>query len=368
LSPSVLAPVDAHNPFDLPEVDNADVTLIGSWWYTWLADHHADRVDHVMTRLAKCAGVLVGLNGPDRFNLDFPPSMVDRLASVLCLQGVYRDRDLYNHVVGPMYPGANWTEKKERRDQQYSAAQLEKLRLSVPCFVTEFPGVRRSQDVRRRGWGWLSKGRSLARYLGNRVVFAGLGLLPASWRGLDVHGHFGLSHVQRLEAVEILAGFTGMHGIAPTQSLDWVYGTKYGGAALSDPLKGELVEAARRYTRPAVGRLRYLASLRRHKVGIAPTGYGELGHRHAQIMLAGATLVCQDLSHVEMLLPLIERRNAVFCRPDLSDLQMVLQELLRNDGVRQTIARQGRHDIVRWSSDWRRHLLEGFEGHVRASL
>lgn len=371
-APSVLGRIETHNPFDLPEADRVDVALVGSWWYTWLADHYSDRVEAVIRRLEASAEMLVGLNGPDRFNLDFPPSVIDRLASVLCLQGMYRDRDLYNYVVGPQYPGANWMEKRDRRGYRYGSSQLEKLRLSVPCFVIQFPAVRsrarRWVRRRARGAGWRQRLLPLGQGLANRLTVAGLGILPGVGRSLDVHCHVGLSHIQRIEALRLLEGFSGTLGIAPTQSLDLVYGTGYGGAELPPRTQKALAAEAGRYARPAVSRLRYLAAIRRHKIAVAPTGYGEIGYRHGEIMLAGAALVCQDLSHVEMLLPLKDRRNAVFCRPDLSDLPDVVEDLLLDDQLRTGVARRGRQDILGWASDWRRQLVHGFEAHIRASL
>jgi hypothetical protein len=362
LAQSVLGPVEAHNPFQVPVVDKVDVALVGSWWYSWLADHHPDRVDEVLARLERSADVLVGLNGPDRFNLDFPPRAIERFASVLCLQGLYRDRDLYNYAVGPKYPGANWTEKSRPGKHRYRASHLEKLKLAVPSFVTEFPGVRAAAQRTSVGLG-----ARLIRRAGNTLVLRGLGA-PLPHRPLDVHCLVGFSHVQRLQALQLLEGFSGLRGIAMTQSRDLVYGTEHEGAALPTAVQLEIAAAIRPYEREPVNRFRYLIGLRRHKIGVAPTGYGEVAFRHAQVMMAGAVLVCQDLGHVEMLLPLTNEENAMFCRPDLSDLAQVVETVLEDDGLRGAVARQGRRDVVRWSADWKRHLEDGFEGHIRESL
>lgn len=369
-APGALGRIDMHNPFGLPETDRVDVALVGSWWYVWLEHHYPDQVDDVIRRLEQSAEVVVGINGSDRFNLGFPPHAIERFASVLCMQGLYRDRDLYNWNVGPVYPGANWTEKRERRQWRYGSDHLDKLRLSVPCFVTQFPGVRRrtAEWVREDGRRWTRNARSLGQPLANRVMMAGLGVAPRLGRSLEVHCHLGLSHVQRIETLRLLEGFSGVRGIAPTQSPALVYGTEYGGATLPLAVQKKLTDHARPFARDPVSRQRYLLIMRRHKIGVAPTGYGEVGDRHGQVLMTGAALVCQDLSHVEMLLPFIDRQNAFFCRPDLSDLRELVEDVLRDDALRIRVARQGRGDFVKWARDWRRHLLDGFEGPIRESL
>jgi hypothetical protein len=83
-----------------------------------------------------------------------------------------------------------------------------------------------------------------------------------------------------------------------------------------------------------VSRLRYLLELRLHQVAVAPTGYGELTYRHGEALMIGAALVCQDLSHVEMMFPFADRENVAFCRPDLSDLRSTVEGLVRDEDQR----------------------------------
>jgi len=137
-----------------------------------------------------------------------------------------------------------------------------------------------------------------------------------------------------------------------------------GRPGLPDDAAGELAASASRFSRRRVGRFRFLLDLRRHRVGVAPTGYGELGNRHGAVMLSGAALVCQDLSHVEMMLPLKDGDNVVFCRPDLSDLRDRVNWLLSDDAVRIRIGRAGRRSYMDWAGGWRDHLREGIEAHI----
>ncbi|HEX4735756.1 MAG TPA: hypothetical protein VH247_15205, partial [Thermoleophilaceae bacterium] len=120
---------DAPNPFDLPLEDKADAILVASSWYDWLEAHHEDRVPEVMTKLEGCADVVLGFDGVDQLGLGLPPRAVERLAAVIKVQGVYKDRDLYNYAVGARYPGANWTEKRCPFEERYRSEDLEKVRL-----------------------------------------------------------------------------------------------------------------------------------------------------------------------------------------------------------------------------------------------
>jgi hypothetical protein len=106
----------------------------------------------------------------------------------------------------------------------------------------------------------------------------------------------------------------------------------------------------------------------RHRVVVAPTGYGELGQRHGWALRTGSALVCQDLGHVEMMFPFRDRENVAFCRPDLADLREVVQELLRDEGLRRRIAVEGRRSFAAWASQWRSHLEAGIAAPIRESL
>ena len=135
------------NPFSLREDDRADVVLIESHWYRLAAARHPERIGEAMRNLERRADVLVGLDA-DQFALGFPPSALERLALVIRFDGVYRDRDLYNYFVGCRYPGANWTKKARPRPSHYAAGELDKLRLSVPCFMRDLPVIRRAARAR----------------------------------------------------------------------------------------------------------------------------------------------------------------------------------------------------------------------------
>jgi hypothetical protein len=115
-------------------------------------------------------------------------------------------------------------------------------------------------------------------------------------------------------------------------------------------------------------RLDYLRDLCRHRVVVAPTGYGELGQRHAWALRTGGALVCQDLNHVETMFPFRNGENVVFCRHDLADLRPTVEWLLADEDARRRIAREGRRSFNAWSGSWRAHMDAGITFHVRQAL
>ena len=392
------------NPFSLPEDDRADVVLIESHWYRLAAARHPERIDEAMRNLERRASVLVGLDA-DQFALGFPPSALERLSLVIKFDGAYRDRDLYNYFVGCRYPGANWTEKLQRRPSRYAPGELDKLRLSVPCFMRDLPIIRRAARARlSRAAGpaatSMSETKRVGRDFGEALLFRAFRLVGSRGRPLEVNCLVGPTHPQRIEAVRALEGFRGKQGIfiagverepeaaseatgtagaedhraapvdddSPEYYMEWIEASSPHLLAAKRKQWQALLTSAKPFARPPVGRLRYLLELRLHQVAVAPTGHGELTYRHGEALMTGAALVCQDLSHVEMMFPFHDRENVAFCRPDLSDLRSTVAELLRDKDLRRRIAREGRRSYTGWAAGWREHLYNGIERHVREAL
>jgi hypothetical protein len=372
LSPLALGIADAPNPFGLPVDDHADAVLLTSYWHNWLTTRHPSRVDEVTRVLQQSADAVVGVDGTDCFELAFRARSLAQLTTVIKFQGVFRDRDLYNYDVGPWWPDAIWSQKARPKPSRYRDEDLEKIRLSVPCLMMDLPGLlrvaRRYEAGAARTIGSdMSRSQQRARNVGEEVLSAALAAAPIGMRPLDVHCVATLTHVQRLEAIHHLEGFSGSRGIdriPPT-----VAGTQErAGACSRNDSSRALLDEATPFLRERVGRVRYIQDMCRHRVVVAPTGYGELGPRHAWALRTGAALVCQDLSHVEMMFPLRDRENVVFCRHDLADLRPVVRELLDDDSARRRIAREGRRSFAAWSKQWRSHLDVGIAAHIRAAL
>jgi hypothetical protein len=363
---------ETGNPFGLPEVDRADVVLVTSSWHGWLTSHHPERADEVLGALERRADVIVGLDG-NRVVLDFPPSALERFVTVIKPAGIYRDRDLYNYVVAPEYPGGNWTEKLRPRRPRYRDADLDKLRLSLPYFFATVPAIRRrsravktvEESTTRRG---TTRAKRLGRDLGEALLLRAIGVGGGHGRPLEVHCLTSLTHVQRIEALRLLEGFSGTRGIVSTRPDAKISGTRFGFSSLPPEVRDELDASARPFSRERVGRLRFTLGLRRHRVGVSPVGQGEFSNRHGEVLSSGAALVCQDLSHLEVMFPFKDRVNVAFCRHDLSDLRSTVEELLRDEGLRKRIGRAGRSSFMTWAAEWRAHLYNGIEAHIREAL
>jgi hypothetical protein len=172
-----------------------------------------------------------------------------------------------------------------------------------------------------------------------------------------------LTNPQRLDFMRLVSDYSGRRGLTSVQGFA---NTPAGRVRV--PEYEERRIAATPYLTDSVPRHRYLLDMCRHKVVVAPTGYGEVTIRHAEAMAAGAAVVCQDLSHAETMFPFRHRENVVFCRPDLCNLRSTLDELLSDKLMHTRIARRGRQEFIEWSRQWRRHLFTGIELPVRMAL
>jgi Glycosyl transferases group 1 len=369
LHQSTLGISELPNPFGLPEDTRADVVLLAKSAYEWMRSRHGERLNQLMDELARRSDLLVALDGSSDFALGLPPAAIERATIVVKAQGLFRDRELYNYSVGPWWGGTNWTEKRRSRAERYRADDLDKLRLSLPCFAADLPAVRR--EARRRETSAsgtvgrpISPFERLIRNSGERLIPPMLALAGASRRRLDVHCASALTNAQRLDVMRNLEGLSGKRGITP-EDLSHVAGTDRDSLL---PADDELIAAAERYRVERVGRLRYWLELARHGVVVAPAGYGELTFRHAEAWRAGAALVCQDLGHVEMMFQIVDGENAVFCRHDLEDLRGKVDELLADEPRRRQIADQGARRYTEWVAHWADNLYEGVEAHIRRAL
>ena len=372
LSPAVLGVDDAPNPFALAEDDSADVILITSYWRRWLELHHPERVKRVMTVLAGRADAMVGVDGMDYFALGFEPGGFEGVASIIKFQGVFRDRELYNYDVGPWHPGGDWSHRLRPKARRYATHELDKLHLSVPSLMLDLPGSLRSARRYESGEArtivrGMSRAERTARDLGEEALSKLIAVAPIGHRTLDVQCLATLTHVQRLDAIRRLEGLSGTRGI--DRIPENVAGVEEGPeTAISVQARRALVREATPYMRRRLSRIAFLRDLCRHRVVVAPTGYGELGQRHAWALRTGGALVCQDLSHVETMFPFRDGENVVFCRHDLADLRPVVEQLLTDEGARQRIASEGRRSFNAWGARWRAHLDAGVTAHVREAL
>jgi hypothetical protein len=366
--PARLGLSDAPNPFGLAPVERADVALVSTAWYQWLAARHPECVDRVFRVLERDVGAIVGIESNDELQLGLPPAGLRRMACVLKGGGLYRDRELYNYEVGPRFPGAHWTEGTRPRESRYAPRELEKLRMSIPCFLWVTPQARRRLRARREEQ---TRAERLIRDGAEGLLAPILAVAGRGGRPHEVHCVGSLTHVQRLDALRLLEGFGGHRGLtAIPERVSGLAGGEpfWHGPPLTGAAHRDLTTAARPYMRAGVSRALYQLDLCRHQVVVAPTGHGELTYRHAEALAAGAALVCQDLGHAEIMFPFEDRGNVLYCRPDLSDLRTIVAETLRDDRLRGQVGAEGRRVYRAWAQRWREHLLAGVQAPIRAAL
>jgi len=113
-------------------------------------------------------------------------------------------------------------------------------------------------------------------------------------------------------------------------------------------------------TRRPLCRLEYAFSIRDCKAVLSITGFGEICYRMAEAWSNRRILVCQDLSHVRTLFPLENGRNVVYCRPDLSDLVELLDDIECDTGRYIEVAEQGHADWLAWIEGTEEILQNGY--------
>lgn len=359
------------NPFGLPVFESTDVVLVSSYWHNWLRTNYPEQVDPAFKEFHRHASTIVGLDSEDAFALLLPPAELDRYALVIKAHGIFRDRDLYNYRSGAPYPGDRWTEKVTRLADPYSDAQLDKLRLGLPFLASDVPHVRRSnrryERAARGDEALTAKARVTlaAKAGGDLAIREVITHSSVRRRPLDVHCLGSASHTQRIEALRRLEGFSGLRGITlvPKKSRGLVLDSEF-----TPEHRTRIAEQAAPFTRPWTNRLRYYIDLCKHKIVVAPSGFGELTFRHGEALRAGAALVCPSLEHVELRFPFEDGRNVVWCKTDLSDLRQRVRELLADENRRARIGATGRRDILSWERDWRSVFQAAIAAPLREAL
>jgi hypothetical protein len=348
-------------PYRLPFIDGGETLIVVSSWLKRLREQGLNTVEQVLIPLKKRFDRIIGLDHADPFLLDFDEPTLQQFDAVIKVHGLFRDPDLYNYVVGAVTPDGKWTEKEQQLTHFRSPESLQKLNLGIPCFLSLAPLVRQHT----RPFYTRSRWRQVAYGIGDRVqnLFA----RPASLRSkprLTTHFYASLTHGQRATAARALAQSSlpwtgGITNVPPfVQGLAGI-----GITELSNPERERLREQFQKdgILAPKLNRLQYQISLLDAKAVLSITGFGELCFRQAEAWANGRILVCQDLSHVNTLYPLQPGRNVVYCRPDLSNLVEVLEDIECNYHQYRSIAEQGFEDWLIWSSQALEVLTQGFQ-------
>lgn len=348
-----------HCPYDLPAVKSGDRVIVVSGWLHRLRQRGIDVAGRVLAPLRDRFGTIIGFDQADPFQLDFPNEVLDLMDVVLKVNGTYHDASLYNYVIGAPTPDGRWTERVELRETSYSAVNLEKLRLSIPCFLAVSPKMR---GLTRRFYV-KSFAVNTLRSAADRLLNSVSKPMAANRPKRTVHFFASLSHVQRLAAAQLLRASSLPWKGGITAVPEFVTGLKGMGMTRLTPGEREELAAKLRsqglMTRPT-NRLSYQLSMSDCKAVLSITGYGELCFRMAEAWANRRVLVCQDISHVRTLFPFEGGKNVVYCRPDLSNLVDILEDIECNFHRYIDIAEQGHRDWIRWSGELEGIMKEGF--------
>jgi len=293
--------------------------LVVSSWLHHASEGSENRAFELLADLKARVPRLLYLEQASPFRLCQTPVVLAVADAVLKVNGVYADPALNAFDVGAPRADGNWSRPDLRLPNPPSPELVERVHLSVPCFLGCVPTLR--SRVQRL------YGRNIARRVAAR---AGEALLSAAGGLLGrppyaVHFLGALTHIQRLDAVRRLreSGVPWLGGLTDVPR-------EVTGAA-PEELEGlRSLIAAEGFAAPRAHRLAYRRDLLRCKAVLSITGYGELAFRMAEAWASRRLLICQDLSHARTLFPLEAGRNVVYCRPDLTDLADLVRDVHEN--------------------------------------
>ena len=97
----------------------------------------------------------------------------------------------------------------------------------------------------------------------------------------------------------------------------------------------------------------YYQEIATSRIAVSIRGGGWMTPRYFEIVGMGTMLVSE---RPEILIPddFVDRRHAVFCKPDLSDLETLVRYYLRHDEEREAIAAEGRAHLLKYHTCERR--------------
>jgi hypothetical protein len=347
-------------PYGLSSIRSGETVVISSSWLAYLRQLGINVISQVLRPLRERFERIVGIDHADPFLLCLPDEEVSLMDVVLKVNGVYNDPDFNNYIVGAPTSDGRWAEKSEPREQAYQPANLRKMILSIPCFL----GITAELRAKTRRYYCKSPVRRVGRSIGDHL----LARLPKALKTNNpprstVHFFASLTHVQRATAVRKLK----------QSSLRWKGGltsipqyiTGFNGTGMANLSSDEQRSLKARLSvenmlADPLNRFHYQQIMADCKAVLSITGYGELCFRMAEAWANRRVLVCQDLSHARTLFPLQAGRNVVYCRPDLSDLIEILEDIECNFPKYIDVAEQGYQDWLEWSQQSDRILQQGF--------
>ena len=323
-------------------------------------------IGKVLNRLRNYVNTVAGVEGYDTFALFMNPRAMEEMDVVLKAQGLYKDRELYNYECGTFYGnGLNWTGKHLPSGTQYTAGQLDKLRLSYPCFYCIIPSVRRKIRKIKPDISSLS---AFIRQAGDQAVKVQRWYRNFYTRPVKgIHFLGSLTHSARVRFLKGLRenNIPGLYGITGINPHFWGGMEVFGNISREVPVLREWLEKEGLQAR-LLNRMQFRNSLLHYQVVAAPNGFGELSFRHAEALEAKRLLLCQDLDHVETMFPFQNNKNAVFCQPDFSDLIEVVKKIEEAGAAfYRAVAEKGKEDWGRTEKNIDSLLFKGLLQHLK---
>ncbi len=177
---------------------------------------------------------------------------------------------------------------------------------------------------------------------------------PIVPRDVDVSYAARISHPKRRQAVEILrrAHGIGFQGGVYAEAEDRQSKILSGLSRLPIKLTGDPpVTAAQRGTK--LSKAEYYALLGRSKMALSIRGGGFDTLRYWEVVASGALLISEQ-PDIEIPNNFAHGQQALFCRPDLSDLPELVRYYASRDVERESIARAGYEHLLRFHTCERR--------------
>jgi hypothetical protein len=225
-------------------------------------------------------------------------------------------------------------------------------------------------DFVKRAWAFRGDWRLFARTvpLPVSLVLEALPRIGPVSKDIDISYTGRASHPRRARAVEILSRMDGVRFEGGTYASpdDRKYKLVAGPvrrlsmklfdnapADESDRLKKKGPEA-------------YYTEIARSKIALALRGGGATPSPRYYEIAAMKTLLLSDMPEAVIPNDFVDRRHAVFCKPDLSDLESLVRYYLRENEEREAITREGHAHLLKYHTCERR--AEFFLGTCRRVL
>jgi hypothetical protein len=173
---------------------------------------------------------------------------------------------------------------------------------------------------------------------------------------IDVSYRGRASHPRRVKAVEILSGLEGVRfsGGVYASPDDRRYKLK---AGRLERLRTKVLEngsASEADQQKKQTPEEYYREIAASRIGLALRGGGLTATLRYFEIAAMGTMLLSD--HPETLIPddFVDRRHAVYCKPDLRDLEMLVRHYLREEKEREAVTAEGRAHLLKYHTCERR--------------